>query len=222
MTIAVHSYTIYHSPNAYLGTVLLRRGLAAVPGAVLVRRPIFLPRERGVLIAEMLGGKENRNAGSYHREDCRRWADRYGIPFRYPPHGVFTERAARWAQSPFHREELPARAYYAVEPGKRDALDEALFVAAWVEGLDVNEPKTIRWAADRAGVAGEALLAAAKADQPGAEARAALGEFEAHVCPGVPTVVVQGERFFGKDRVDWIIEACRRHSRDRCQSGGTK
>jgi hypothetical protein len=59
MTIAVYSYTIYHSPNAYLGTVLLRRGLAAVPGAVLVRRPIFVPRERGVLIAEMLGGKEN-------------------------------------------------------------------------------------------------------------------------------------------------------------------
>ena len=48
MTIAVHSYTIYHAPNAYLGTVLLRRNLAAVPGAVLVRHPIFVPRERGI------------------------------------------------------------------------------------------------------------------------------------------------------------------------------
>jgi 2-hydroxychromene-2-carboxylate isomerase len=222
MTIAVHSYTIYHSPNAYLGTVLLRRGLAAIPDTVLVRHPIFVPRERGVLIAEMLGGKENRNAGSYHREDCRRWTDRHGIPFRYPPHEVFAERAARWAQSPFHREELPARAYYAVEPSKRDALDEALFTAAWVEGLDVNEPETIRWAADRAGVNGETLLAAAKADQPGAAARGALCDFEAYACPGVPTVIVRGERFFGKDRVDWIVEACRRHSRDRFQSGGTR
>jgi len=115
MTIAVHSYSIYHSPNAYFGTVLLRRNLTAVPDAVLVRRPIFVPRERGVLVAEMLDGKENRNAGSYHREDCQRWADRYGIPFRYPSHEVFAERAARWAASPFHREELPERAYYAVE-----------------------------------------------------------------------------------------------------------
>jgi 2-hydroxychromene-2-carboxylate isomerase len=214
MTILVHSYTIYHSPNAHLGTALLRRNLTAVPDAVLMRRPIFVPRERGVLVAEMLGGKENRNAGSYHREDCQRWADRHGIPFRYPSHGVFAERAARWAASPFHREEFPARAYYAVEPSKRDALDEAVFVAAWVEGLDVNEPDTIRWAADRAGVNGEALLVAARAAQSGAEARAALDEFEAHSCPGVPTVVVEGERFFGKDRVDWVIEACQRFSRD--------
>jgi 2-hydroxychromene-2-carboxylate isomerase len=205
MTISVHSYTIYHSPNAYLGTTLLRRSLSAVPDAVLVRHPFFVPRERGVLIAEMLGGKENRNAGSYHREDCRRWADRHGIPFQYPTREVFAERAARWAESSFHREELPARAYYAVEARKRDALDEALFAAAWVEGLDVNEPETIRWAAARAGVDGDALLAYAEAEPPGAAARAALREFDAHACPGVPTVIVEGERFFGKDRVDWII-----------------
>lgn len=208
MTVAVHSYTIYHSPNAYLGTVLLRRHLAAIPDGLLVRHPIFVPRERGVLVAEMLGGKENRNAGSYHREDCQRWADRYGIPFRYPPREVFAERAARWAVSPFHREELPARAFYAVEPRKRGALDDALFSAAWVEGLDVNEPDTIRWAATRVGIDGDALLASAEADQPGVEARAALSEFDAHACPGVPTVIVDGQRFFGKDRVEWIIEAC--------------
>jgi 2-hydroxychromene-2-carboxylate isomerase len=95
---------------------------------------------------------------------------------------------------------------------KRDALDEALFVAAWEQGLDVNEPGTIQWAAARADIDGEALLAAAETEEPGAEARAALDEFDAHNCPGVPTVIVERERFFGKDRIDWIIEACRRHS----------
>ena len=44
MTVPVRSYTIYHSPNAYLGTVLLRRRLAVSPRAALVRRPIFVPR----------------------------------------------------------------------------------------------------------------------------------------------------------------------------------
>jgi 2-hydroxychromene-2-carboxylate isomerase len=114
MALTVYSYTIYHSPNAYIGTVLLRRALTAFPDIVLVRRPIFVPRERGVLVAEMLGGKENRNAGSYNREDCSRWAKRHDIEFRYPPHGVFDERAPRWSRSPFHREELPARAFYGV------------------------------------------------------------------------------------------------------------
>ena len=56
MTITVHSFTIYHSPNAYLGTASLRRSLKDISDAVLVRHPIFVPRERGVLVAEMLGG----------------------------------------------------------------------------------------------------------------------------------------------------------------------
>ncbi len=210
MTISVNSFTIYHSPNAYLGTVLLRRMLAAKAGVVLVRRPIFVPRSRGVLIAEMLCGKENRNAGSYNREDCRRWADRHGIPFHYPEPEVFAERAARWATYPLDREELPARAYYAADAGKRDALDAALFAAAWVESLDVNEPDTIRWAAQRVGMDGNELLAAAAQDQPGQDARAALRAFDFHACPGVPTVVIEGERFFGKDRLDWIEVACDR------------
>jgi 2-hydroxychromene-2-carboxylate isomerase len=219
MTITIHSYTIYHSPNAYLGTVLLRRGLAALPGAVLVRQPIFVPRERGVLVAEMLGGRENRNAGSYHREDCRRWAECHAIPFRHTPPEIFVERAARWARSPFDREELPARAYYAAAADRREALDQALFAAAWVEGLDVNEPATVRWAAARAGIDGEALLAAAAGEQPAAAARQALYDFDAHACPGVPTVLVEGERFFGKDRVDWALAACRRQIQKRGASG---
>ncbi|CAH2602145.1 Disulfide bond formation protein DsbA [Rhodovastum atsumiense] len=218
MMIAVHSYTIYHSPNAYLGTVLLRRALAGVTGAVLVRHPIFVPRSRGVLVAEMLGGRENRNAGSYNREDCRRWADRHAIPFHYPPPELFAERAARWLRFPFQREELPARAYYATPPDRREAIDAALFAAAWVEGLDVNEPETIRRAACQAGLDGDALLAAAAEDTAGEEASAALRDFDAHACPGVPTVLVAGERFFGKDRVDWVIEAVQRHARDAAES----
>ena len=207
MTVSVHSFTIYHSSNAYLGTVLLRRALAVVPDAQVIRQPVFVPRERGVLVAEMLGGRENRNAGSYNREDCRRWADRHGIPFRYPDPEVFKERAARWISSPWHREELPARAYYAANPGTRDALDAALFAAAWVEGLDVNEPETIRWAASRAGLDGDHLLAEAESSRPGVEVRAALEAFEGHACPGVPTVVIGDERFFGKDRIEWIVAA---------------
>ena len=59
------------------------------------------------------------------------------------------ERAKRWAVLPFDREELPARAFYATDPSKRDLLDQAMF-EAWGEGLDVNEPATIEWAAERA------------------------------------------------------------------------
>ena len=122
---------------------------------------------------------------------------------------MFAERANRWMRSAFHREELPARAYYAAEADRRDALDEALFAAAWVKGLDVNEPETICWAADQAGLQGNALLAAAEAEGPAIEVEAALHDFECHACPGIPTVIVAIERFFGKDRIEWIVEACK-------------
>lgn len=209
MTVPVYSYTIYHSPNAYLGTVLLRRAIADLSGVELVRRPIYVPRDRGLIIAELLGGKENRNAGSYNREDCRRWSERFAIPMTYPDPSVFHERAKRWAVSVFDREELPARAFYAADADRRDLLDQALFDAAWVKGLDVNEPDTIRWAAERAGLDPEHLMTALAAPGPAAEARNALQEFERLQCPGVPTVIVGGQRFFGKDRVDWVADICR-------------
>ena len=208
MTVLVYSYTIYHSPNAYLGSVPLRRALASLPAVRLIRRPIYIPRERGVLVAELLGGKENRNVGSYLREDCRRWSERHSIPFVHPDPEVFRQRAERWAKSAFHREELSARAFYAADGDRRDDLDRAMFEAAWVGGLDVNEPETIRWAAQHADIDPDDLMARLAEPGPVGEARAALAEFERLRCPGVPTVVVNGQRYFGKDRVDWAVEGC--------------
>ena len=124
----------------------------------------------------------------------------------YPDTGVFHERAKRWALSSYDREELPARAFYAADPERRGLLDQALFEAAWVAGLDVNEPETIRWAAERAGLDPDHLTAALAEPGPAAEARAALAEFERRQCPGVPTVIVGGQRFFGKDRIDWAAD----------------
>ena len=88
--------------------------------------------------------------------------ERFSIPFVYPDPEIFHRRAQRWVVSPFHREELPARAFYAADAEKRDLLDQALFEAAWVEGFDVNDPEAIRWAAQRAGllVCGELAAAA--------------------------------------------------------------
>jgi 2-hydroxychromene-2-carboxylate isomerase len=186
MTVSVYSYTIYHSPNAYLGTVLLRRAVTELPGVTLVRRPIYVPRERGLMIADLLGGKENRNAGSYNREDCRRWSERFSIPMSYPDPNAFHERAQRWTASPFDREELPARAFYATDPRKRDNLDRALFVAAWVEGLDVNEAATIGWASERAGLDPKRVMAALNESRPAEEVRSASRSLTGPDVPACP------------------------------------
>jgi len=207
--ITVVSYTIYHSPNAYLGVVLAERALATLPVGI-ERRPICIPKARGVKVADLVGSKESPALSSYHREDCLRWARQHGIELRLLAPGVFEERAARWRQASLDREELPARAYYAaVGSGKEARLDRALFRAAWVEGLDVNEEAVVRHAAGAAGLAPDALLQRARQPETKDAVDAALAAFDRDRCPGVPTWVVEGERFWGKDRVDWLAAAVR-------------
>jgi 2-hydroxychromene-2-carboxylate isomerase len=208
-TITVISYSIYHSPNAYLGVLLAERALATLP-VVIVRRPICIPKRRGVKVADLVGSKESPAQSAYHREDCVRWAAKYGIELHLLHPGTFEQRAARWRQSSYEREELPARAYYAaIGSGKEAALDHALFRAAWVDGLDVNEEHVVRAAAAAAELEPDALLTRASGEDAKHALDEALAAFDADRCPGVPTWVVNNERFFGKDRVDWLVDRVR-------------
>jgi 2-hydroxychromene-2-carboxylate isomerase len=202
--IEVVSYTIYHSPNAYLGMVLAERRLAGLP-VIVRRRPIVIPRARGVKVADLVGGREAAVHGAYHREDCRRWALQHGIELHFLPPGVFEQRAQRWRESAFDREELPARAYYAaVGSGREARLDRALFEAAWVQQLDVNDEAVVRQAIATAGLDADELLQRALQPEAKRQVDEALAAFDRDACPGVPTWVVNGERFWGKDRVDWL------------------
>ncbi len=106
MTIQIASYSIYHSSNSYLGLFYAYERLSALPVEV-VRRPIFIPRSRGVLVADFLGGKESSVKTSYSHEDCIRWAKSHGLPMNFVDSKTFWERASRWEKSEFEREELP-------------------------------------------------------------------------------------------------------------------
>ena len=213
--LTVACYSIYHSPNAYLGVVTAEQALAGLPVA-LERRPIAIPKSRGVRVADLVGGGEPARKSEYHREDCSRWARRYDIELNWLTPGVFEQRAMRWRASPTDREELPARAYYAaLGTGKEHALDEGLFRAAWVERQDVNEDVVVRQVASSVGLDADRLLASAQGEGPRQMLAASLEAFDNAGCPGVPTWVVNGERFWGKDRVEWLVARVRELLEDR-------
>jgi len=65
----------------------------------------------------------------------------------------------------------------------------------------------MRRAVQRAGVDPDYLMTRLAEPRPEVEVRNAIEKFERLRCPGVPTVVVIGQRFFGKDRVDWVFDA---------------
>jgi 2-hydroxychromene-2-carboxylate isomerase len=67
----------------------------------------------------------------------------------------------------------------------------------------------VRRAAGRAGLDPDETMARARAADTQAALARALDGFERDACPGVPAWVVAGERFWGKDRVDWLAERVR-------------
>jgi 2-hydroxychromene-2-carboxylate isomerase len=204
--LTVRNYTIYHSPNSYLGVLLADRALAGVPVRV-ERKPIFIPHDRGVKVADLIGSQEPPRKGAYHREDCARWAERYGIEIYFLAPGVFEERARQWRQASFGREELPARAYYAaIGTGREQEFDRALFRAAWTHGQDVNDERVIRDAARSVGLDADGLLKRALDEETRRTAHDALAAFDRDEAPGVPTWVINGKRFWGKDRVEWMVQ----------------
>ena len=212
--LTVTNYTIYHSPNSYLGVVLADRELVGLPVRI-ERKPIFIPHDRGVRVADLIGSQEPSRKSVYHREDCARWAEHYGIELHFLAPGVFEERAMRWRQSPFGREELPARAYYAsLGTGREEDFNHALFRAAWIQGQDVNDESVIRDVAQSVGLDANHLLKRVLDEEVERAVQEALDTFDRDQVPGVPTWVVNGKRFWGKDRVEWMVQEVNRLLRE--------
>lgn len=204
--IKVYSYSIYHSVNSYIGITLAEKSLWGLPVDI-QRRPIYIPKERGIKIAELQGRSESAALAAYHKEDCLRWASKYGIEIRLKAPEEFANWVKRWGNMSLGREELPARAYYAAcGTGKEHLLDAAFFRATYIELLDVNEESVIKKISNEVGLNGEQILELAHGEAAKQAAIEALEEYEQFSCPGVPTWVIEGERFWGKDRVDWVTE----------------
>ncbi|MEH2305707.1 2-hydroxychromene-2-carboxylate isomerase [Nostoc sp.] len=204
--IKVYSYSIYHSSNSYIGITLAEKALQGLPVDI-ERRPIYIPKERGIKVVDLQGRTENALLSSYHKEDCLRWAKKYGIEIRLKEFEEFGRWVKRWEKMKFGREELPARAYYAAcGTGKEHLLDAAFFRATYIDQLDVNDESVIKKVANDVGLNGDRILELIYGEAAKLAAVAALAEYEQFGCPGVPTWVVEGERFWGKDRVDWVAE----------------
>jgi len=132
--------------------------------------------------------------GDYARRDFARSARLYGLPFTWPERFPIPTQAA-------------ARAFYwldARDPEAARALAKALYRAYFGAGRDISLPAVVIEIAAGLGVDGAALATALNdADvkdrlRRATEAAIARGVF------GSPTVFVDGEPFWGADRLDQV------------------
>jgi 2-hydroxychromene-2-carboxylate isomerase len=138
--------------------------------------------------------------GAYSKMDFARSARLHGVPYRHPEKFPIGTAA-------------PLRAFYWVhgrDPAQARALAKALYGAYFAEGRDISAPATVVEIAQTVGIDGAALSAAL--DDPAVKERAKT-EVDAAIAAGVfgsPFFVVEGEPFWGVDRLPMVEQWIRR------------
>jgi 2-hydroxychromene-2-carboxylate isomerase len=183
------------SPYAYLAAERVN----AVFGAAGAEPPEWQPILLGALFKRF--GRDSWANGPGRDEglrECERRADAYGLP------------PIRWPE-PFPGNSLLAMraATFAKEIGRTVSFSLAAFRQAFAAGRDLSEADNVLLAAAASEIHPRALLGAVERDAIKSRLREATDAAGDLGVVGVPSVVIDGEVFWGEDRVEEAAEAAR-------------
>ena len=194
MAVTIQYWFSTASPWTWLGSdrfaQLVRRAGAAVD---------VLPVDLSEVFAATGGTpfpKRSEARQSYRQLELARWSRRLGVPIKLEPRHYPVDRGPS------------SRLLIAARDAGLDALglSHAVLRAIWAEDQDIGDWATLQRLADDCGHDGPTLVRVAQLPQVEARylenTRRAI---EAQVF-GSPTFVVDGERFWGQDRLDFLAE----------------
>ncbi|MGI9383502.1 MAG: 2-hydroxychromene-2-carboxylate isomerase [Methyloligellaceae bacterium] len=133
---------------------------------------------------------------NYRLIELQRWREKRGVPLNLAPkHWPFDAR-------------LPDTMVIAATNGGHDpsAFIGRTMKAVWAEDVDLAAPGTLQALADETGLPGPQIISEAQTDrvsqqyEEATRTAAAMGYF------GAPTYVVDGEAFWGQDRLELLDE----------------
>ncbi|KIN60222.1 DSBA oxidoreductase [Sulfitobacter noctilucae] len=183
-----------HSAYAYLGAWQLDR-IARDAGARVIHRPFdFVP----VIAAAGAPGFAKRSAAHiayFFGRDMRRWAEIRDLPMI--------------AHRPTHHDNSLALANGAIIAAgpHAGALSRAILQAHWRDDANLADEPTLRRLADEVGLDGDRLLARALDTQVQSQHKANTDEAVARSVFGSPTYFVDGDMFYGQDRLEMVERA---------------
>jgi 2-hydroxychromene-2-carboxylate isomerase len=197
MSKTVEFYFDLGSPASYLAWTQLP-ALCARHGATLVYRPMLLGgvfQATGNASPAMIPAK-----GRYMFTDLDRFARRYGVPFGLPPgFPVNTLGLMRGAIG------LQLRASTQFE-----TVLGVLFKGLWEDRRNLSDGPVLDETLRQAGFDPAAFHALTADGEVKAELKRVTEEAVARGVFGAPTCFVDGEMFFGQDRLDFVEEALSR------------
>jgi len=182
------------SPTSYLAWTRLPQ-IAAETGATIAWRPLLLG---GVFKATGNASPVTVPAkGRWMNDDIRRWADRYGVPFRFNPHfPINTLTLMRGATGMQMR-----------RPDDFARYLEFVERAMWVEQKNLGDPAVLAATLAEAGFDAAEFMALVGDPEVKARLIATTDEAVARGVFGAPTFFVGATMFFGQDRLDFVREA---------------
>ena len=193
MTKTVEFYYDFGSPTVYLAATQLP-DIAASVGAAIDWRPMLLGgvfKSTGNQSPVVVPAK-----AAYMNNDLKRFAKRYGVPFRFNPHFPINTLALMRGAVAYQDDVVVSSTY-------RDAI----FMAIWVEARNLNEPDVIGQVLSDAGLDPAELMNRIGQQTVKDQLIANTEEAVNRGVFGAPTFFVGEQMFFGQDRLDFVIEA---------------
>lgn len=192
-----HTIDHYHfliSPWTYLAIARFN-DLSERTGAVVNTKPI-----NPMQTFDKMGGtpppKRHPSRQRFRMDELKRWSSYLGIPMNLTPKFFPADQT------------LAAQMVYAAggASGNKDArnLIDAVLTAVWKDEQNIADEPTLISIADSAGLDGKQLLELAKSDDNAALYVNTTDEAHEREVFGSPTYVVDGENFWGQDRLDFL------------------
>ena len=180
------------SPPSYLAWTQLP-GLLERTGADATWRPMFT-----LGLHELTGNRSPvtvPNKAKWVMGDLQLFANKYGVTLNPNPNGFINI--------------LPAdrSAAFAEARGEVEQLAASLYPAMWVDGRDLSDLDVLGELIEAAGLSSTEYLAAIDTDAVKDRLKANTQEAADRGAFGAPTFFVDGQLFFGQDRLDFVEDA---------------
>ncbi len=190
MAKTVEFYFDYASPYAYVANEVLEKKL---PGAEIIYKPTYL---RGLeMFRETIPFTTRKVV--YLSKDLARITSRERIPHRqpsvFPVNGIHGLRGALWCQ-----ENAPEMFL---------AYHQAVFRATWAEDQNVSDKSVIVEIAAGLKIDTDAFVSGIGDSRLKEQLKENTAAAEARDIFGVPSFIVDGELYWGHDRMDYVREA---------------
>jgi 2-hydroxychromene-2-carboxylate isomerase len=198
MTTIDYFYSV-RSVYAYLGAARVT-ALARRFGRRLVHRPVDLGRVVVAFGSQPFADRSSKHKELYFGRELERWSEFLGVPLVVDPEHHFGDRL------------LPSGAILAAQRQglDADALSRAILQALWRDDRDIADAAVLTALCRELGIDPERVVAQATAAFAVAEFERCTEEAIAKGVPGSPTYIVDGELFYGQDRLALVERALQR------------